>query len=173
MVLPPVAPRAEELCYRLLRLPYEPSALTGQLPHEEAAYWTTRRLIVIPHRHLWAAEYNVVLHEIGHALDHLALRAGGLLSNLPKVANCLRRVPPLDPHCARLDALVQRNLEQFATSFEAFFNERRAGSGCYYHSVHDLDQSFINLMQHYLVRPFRAPKQRVHGQDHPREKSRR
>ncbi len=171
MVLPSTD-QAEDLCYRLLRLPYEPSALTGNLPHQEAAYWTARRLILLPARCLWNTEFNVVLHEIGHAMDHLALRSGQLLSSLPQVARCLRKVPPLDPHCARLDSIVHRNLEQFATSFEAFFNERKVRPSRYYHSIHDLDQSFINLMQRYLVRPFRTPSSR-HEQDHSRKKARR
>ncbi len=158
MVLPRDEEKAEALVYDKLRMSREPLAYSsGLLPHLVPHYRTDLKQITLP---AWAVEsppHNVVLHELGHALDFLYSSEGIVLSELPQVAEVLRKVPPLDRHCLEQDTLKENNLEQFATSFEAFFNETEVEKKHeFFHTVDDIDISFVALMCKYFVDPFKG-----------------
>jgi len=159
MILPEDEVRAKELCYGLLRLREERFQLVDKYPHEIPHYDAIRKTIIIPELYLEKSQHNVVLHELGHAVDNLYYDSGYLLSNHPAVAEAIRKVPPLDSHCQEMDTHWGSNCEQFASSFEAFFNEKildgaKEKKSEFYHTVNDIDESFISLARESLVKPF-------------------
>lgn len=154
MVLPDNTARAEQLVYKTLRVKSAPLQHMEVYPHNHPHYRPERKLIILPR---WSLNLkkNLVLHEIGHAFDHLYYSGKKVLSSVHSVAEALRKIPPLDYHCMKQDSLTNTNVEQFATSFEAFFNEQHHdGADEYCHTIHDLDESFIGLMQKHFIEPF-------------------
>ncbi len=156
MVLPEDGEKSEALMYGLLRVKREPIPYVGVLPHLCSHYQPSLSTIVLPTKNLRKATHNVVIHELGHALDFLYFRSGRLVSDVASVVNCIRSVPPLDSHCEEQDTAKNNNLEQFASSFEAFFNEYAPPSrkSEFYHTIDELDYRFVELMRKNFIDPF-------------------
>ena len=157
MVLPKDKDRAEELVYNVLRVERKPIPHLGNvMPHAHPHYRPDIKTIVLPAWALNKPTHNIVLHELGHALDFLYYGEGYLISDVPVMARMLRKVPPLDYHCLEQDSISDNNVEQFAASFEAFFNEKEPTTQTHelYHTVHDIDEGFVKLMRKYFVDPF-------------------
>ncbi len=154
MVLPE-GQRAEELCYGLLAAPKQHLNLSKRFPHEHPHYQPRTKTVVLPSWSLTDAYHNVALHEIGHATDFLFLGDGRAISDIEHVVRALKKVPPLDSHCKEQDNHYKNSREQFATSFEAFFNEKFTSTGSkYYHTIDELDESFIRIVNRNFIDPF-------------------
>jgi hypothetical protein len=149
--------KAQDIVYNRLRISKEPlDSLPDLLPHEHPHYQVGIKTIILPWGALDNPGHNIVIHEIGHALDYLYLGNGRLISSTKTASHFLRKIPPLDDHCLVQDTKYENNVEQFATCFEAFFNEREPHLrySDSYHSICQIDPGFVKLVNKYFIGPF-------------------
>ena len=152
-VLPKELERARQLLYGHLRHPRRIEAFPKQESCRIAHYNHVTKRIILPERYIYPIRHNVPIHEIGHALDHLYY-GNRWLSAHPKIEPLLKD-NPLDKHCARCDKETGLYLEQFATSFEAYFNEPQNNKGPYFHTIDDINPKLLRIIHDKLVEPFR------------------
>lgn len=124
----------------------------GREPCDTAHYIYASRRIIMPADSFYDDDSNVLLHEIGHAVDHLYLEQGWL-TQVPEVVKALRPNKPLNPYCYIQDREAGVPLEQFATSFEALFTyERRRNN----HEVSELSEEFVELAKGLFFERFQS-----------------
>lgn len=124
----------------------------GRQVSETAQYRPEQKIILLPHKALYrAGGENILLHELGHAIDFLYYD-NTLLSNHSKIWCALRPDKPLNDYCKR--RYKERNdlVEQFATSFSAFFSE--PDDVDIKPNIEDLDPTLIRIFQKNLIKPF-------------------
>jgi hypothetical protein len=151
----PKGKEAEKLAYGHLNLPR--TILTGVelMPHEHPHYDVRAKSIIIPMHALQTWEHNVLIHEIGHAVDYL-YSDHGQISMMRPFKSLLNSFDSLDSHCEKQDSLCGGKGEQFATCFEAFFSEPIHGAGEFLHNIDDLSPEIIRAFQKHMVDPFKA-----------------
>jgi hypothetical protein len=119
-------------------------------------YRPRSRRIIIPHETLYSNKGNVLLHEVGHAVDHLYLAKSSkkLFSSYRDVIRALRPEKPLDAYCASKYRRNKDLQEQFATAFEAYFCEPGETTKKYHHDITDLSPQMIDIFNRHIHKNF-------------------
>jgi hypothetical protein len=140
----------------------------GRFPHDkrvieevQAMYTYFDRRIVIHRSRLYAEGECPLLHELGHAVDHLYYNtsfdpwdnAPKRLISFPSVYDALRVNKPLNNYCKEKQKLLGAPIEQFAHSFAAYFCEPEVNN---YNHIDQLSPAFVDFMRNYIVAPFEA-----------------
>lgn len=125
-----------------------------RLLSETAFYSPYKRLIVLHQQFLYDTWREcTTLHEIGHAVDFLYYDQKQNLSEVDVIKRALRPDRPLNPYCKKKQKANNDLNEQFACSFAAYFKEPEPHSVA--NHVNELSKDFIELMQHYIISPFK------------------
>lgn len=118
-------------------------------------YQPTKRAIIIANKTFWSARAgDVFIHELGHAIDYLYSKR--VLSSYPKIYNALRPEKPLTSYCRRKFKKDGNLLEQFATSFSAYFREPE-DSGADAH-IYQLSDELLKIFNRLFIKPFEVKK---------------
>ena len=158
-VLPEEKQAALSLLGRILETPVlEDTVMSGdsRAIYSTAHFRYPEKLIIIPHSSFYQ-QYgeNVLIHELGHAVDFLYLNGpNDVLSSQPTMWKALRVKKQLNKYCA--DKLKQSGLmlEQFACSFCAFFQEPDKDLGGRVSTIDELSPELIaffnkNIMEYF------------------------
>lgn len=150
-VLPQEKEKAEWILHTHLRIEERELRSDGRPAISTAHYRRDSRLLILPSRVLdITTGENIVIHEIGHALDNLFLGNGKDLSNIEKVTEFLRADEPLTDYCRTKYEESGRLVEQFAVAFAAYFCEPEVSAmRC---CINHLDERLIVFFRTILKR---------------------
>jgi hypothetical protein len=107
-------------------------------PHQAPHYHMYSKQIVVTKANLYAKCYNILLHELGHAVDFLMSYTAEPLSDSPAVAKVLRRTRHLNKYTKEMDTERNQLAEHFATCFSAYLSEPVNEFKRGYHSIDEL-----------------------------------
>ncbi len=120
-----------------------------RLAYQTAHYRISERKIIIPHRDFAHQSWlDTILHELGHAVDHLLPDKHESLSQVEEVIESLHPEKPFSEYCERKDKKNGYPAEQFATGFAGYFRQPEPGyKGI---TIKDLSPKFIQIMNQII-----------------------
>lgn len=122
----------------------------NRFPHEAPHYHIFSKQITLSKAHLYTKSYNVVLHELGHAVDFL-FNSYDQLSRTPFVRDKLLCTPHLNEYTKTMDSGRNDLSEHFATCFSAYFTEPIGEKKWGHHSINELHPKTIRYFQEDIL----------------------
>lgn len=151
VVLPPDPEKAYLFVKNNLKIKEKKLKGDGRLVHLTSHFMPDRKLLIMSNKAFWLNRgENVFLHELGHALDFLYSEKT-MVSYLPKVWKALRPKKPLNKYCSDKQKKNKDLVEQFATSFAAYFNEHPEDQ---VPTIRDLSSELIDIFNFLFIKPF-------------------
>lgn len=151
-LLPEDKELAQQLIHEHIGVKQRKFPFGSRLIAETSHYDIQRKIIFLTHQSLFERKENVVLHEIGHAIDYLFCSRGCPISRYKGVVKALCPTKPLTKYCAKSYKKTGILTEQFATAFTAYFYEPEKHR--YEKNITDLSPKLIKFFRTRLIEPF-------------------
>jgi hypothetical protein len=151
-VLPANREDAKVFVSKHLRIADKKLAGDGRKTADTSHYRPDRKTILLTSDALfYPSGENILLHELGHAIDFLYYGGGKTLSEYPSVKAALRLDKPLNDYCRDKYKKSNKPFEQFATAFTAYFVEPSDNT---IPTVDDLSFLMVRIIRERLIKPF-------------------